>query len=124
MNDLLSRGVPIDGIGHQMHGNIEYPSADVVIATLNQFTALGLDNQVTQLDVSIYSSTFPQPFTAYEDIPADRFVRQAFRYRDLFRSFRYLSGDLSSVTLWGQADDHTWLTFSRASTRHCCSTRA
>ena len=112
VRDLLSRGVPIDGIGHQMHSNIEYPSAAAVITTLNLFTALGLDNQITELDVSIYSNTFPQPFTAYEDIPADRFVRQAFKYRDLFRSFRYLSGDISSVTLWGQADDHTWLTSS------------
>ena len=110
--DLLSRGVPIDGIGHQMHSNIEYPSAAAVITTLNQFTALGLDNQITELDVSIYSGSFPDPFTAYEDIPADRFVRQAFKYRDLFRSFRYLAGDISSVTLWGQADDHTWLTSS------------
>jgi endo-1,4-beta-xylanase len=112
VGDLLSRGVPIDGIGHQMHSNIEYPSAAAVITTLNLVTALGLDNQITELDVSIYSNTFPQPFTAYEDIPADRFVRQAFKYRDLFRSFRYLSGDISSVTLWGQADDHTWLTSS------------
>ena len=112
VRDLLSRGVPIDGIGHQMHSNIEYPSAAAVIATLNQFTALGLDNQITELDVSIYSGSFPQAFTAYEDIPEDRFVRQAFKYRDLFRSFRYLAGDISSVTLWGQADDHTWLTSS------------
>ena len=110
--DLLSRGVPLDGIGHQMHNNIEYPSAAAVITTLNQFTALGLDNQITELDVSIYSGSFPEPFTAYEDIPADRFVRQAFKYRDLFRSFRYLANGISSVTLWGQADDHTWLTSS------------
>jgi endo-1,4-beta-xylanase len=112
VSDLLSRGVPIDGIGHQMHSNIEYPSAAAVITTLNQVTALGLDNQITELDVSIYSGSFPQAFTAYEDIPEDRFVRQAFKYRDLFRSFRYLAGNISSVTLWGQADDHTWLTSS------------
>ena len=31
VRDLLSRGVPIDGIGHQMHSNIEYPSAAAVI---------------------------------------------------------------------------------------------
>jgi len=112
VRDLQSRGVPIDGIGHQMHSNIEFPSATDVITTLNQFTALGLDNQITELDVSIYSGSFQGAFTAYEDIPADRFVRQAFKYRDLFRSFRYLAGHISSVTLWGQADDHTWLTSS------------
>ena len=110
ISDLQQRGVPVDGIGHQMHNNIEYPSAAAIIATLNRFTALGVDNQVTELDVSIYSGSFPQSIAAYEDIPQDRFVRQAFKYRDFFRSFRYLAGNLSSVTLWGQADDHTWLT--------------
>ena len=84
--------MPIDGVGHQMHNNVDFPSAAAVITTLNLFTALGLENEITELDVSIYSSSFPQPFTAYEDIPADRFVRQAFKYRDLFRAFRYLSG--------------------------------
>ena len=110
MQYLQGRGVPIDGIGHQMHTNIEYPSAVATIETLNKFTALGLDNQVTELDVSIYSGNFPQPFTAYEDIPPERFVKQAFKYRDFFQSFRYLANNLSSVTFWGQADDHTWLT--------------
>jgi endo-1,4-beta-xylanase len=112
IKDLQSRGVPIDGVGHQMHSNIEFPSAAATIETLNKVTALGLDNQITELDISIYSGSLPQPFTAYEDIPADRFVRQAFKYRDLFQSFRYLASNVSSVTLWGQADDHTWLTSS------------
>ena len=110
--DLQARGVPIDGIGHQMHNNVEYPSAAAILETLNKVTALGLDNQVTELDVSIYSGSFPEPFTAYEDIPQDRFVKQAFKYRDFFNAFRYLAGNLSSVTFWGQADDHTWLTSS------------
>jgi endo-1,4-beta-xylanase len=35
---------------------------------------------------------------------------QAFRYRDFFQAFRYLSDKLSSVTFWGQADDHTFKT--------------
>ena len=65
---------------------------------------------MTELDVSVYSNSFPGPVIAYEDIPADRFVQQAFRYRDFFQAFRALSDKISSVTFWGQADDHTWLT--------------
>jgi endo-1,4-beta-xylanase len=102
--------VPVDGIGHQMHNNVDFPSAQAIIETINQFAALGVDNQVTELDVSIYSNSFPGPVTAYEDIPPARLVLQAFRYRDFFQSFRYLADKLSSVTFWGQADDHTWLT--------------
>jgi endo-1,4-beta-xylanase len=112
VQDLQRRGVPLDGIGHQMHNNVEYPSAAAIIETVNQFAALGLDNQITELDVSIYSGSFPQPFAAYEDIPPDRFVRQAFKYRDFFQAFRHLADKISSVTFWGQADDHTWLTSS------------
>ncbi len=112
VRDLQRRGVPIDGVGHQMHSNIEFPSAAAVLETLNQVSALGLDNQITELDVSIYRSPLEDPFTAYEDIPPDRFVKQAFKYRDFFQVFRYLSANISSVTLWGQADDHTWLTSS------------
>jgi len=107
---LKSRGVPVDGIGHQLHSNVDFPSADAVLETVNQFAALGVDNQVTELDVSVYSNSFPGPVIAYEDIPADRFRRQAFRYRDFFQAFRALGDKVSSVTLWGQADDHTWLT--------------
>ncbi len=110
VKDLQSRGVPIDGIGHQMHSNVEFPSAASVIETVNKFAALGLDNQITELDVSVYSGSFPQPFAAYEDIPAARFLMQAFRYRDYFNAFAYLADRISSVTFWGQADDHTWLT--------------
>lgn len=110
--NLRRHGVPIDGVGHQMHNNIEYPSAAAIIETLNQVTALGLDNQITELDVSIYTGSLPQPFTGYEDIPPERFARQAYKYRDFFQAFRYLAPNISSVTFWGQADDHTWLTSS------------
>jgi endo-1,4-beta-xylanase len=110
IRNLKTRGIPVDGIGHQMHNNVDFPSAASVLETLNLFAALGVDNQVTELDVSVYSNSFPGPVAAYEDIPAERFVRQAFRYRDFFNAFRQLAGKISSVTLWGQADDHTWLT--------------
>ncbi len=108
--DLKSRGIPVDGVGHQNHDNVDFPSAEAILETINLFAALGVDNQITELDDSVYSNSFPGPVIAYEDIPADRFVRQAFRYRDFFNAFRYLSDKISSVTFWGEADDHTFLT--------------
>jgi endo-1,4-beta-xylanase len=108
--DLKSRGVPIDGVGHQMHNNVEFPSGQAVIDTVNLFHDLGLDNQITELDVSVYSNSFPGPVTDYSDIPADRLLLQGYRYRTFFEAFRQLKGKISSVTFWGQADDHTWLT--------------
>ena len=37
---------------------------------------------------------------------------QGYRYRDFFQAFKQLTGKLTVVTFWGQADDHTWLASS------------
>ena len=110
IRDLKSRGVPVDGIGHQMHNNVDFPSAQAIIETINMFSELGVDNQITELDVSIYSGPNPVIYDDYTQIPQELLVKQAFRYRDFFQAFRQLKGKISSVTFWGQADDHTWLT--------------
>jgi endo-1,4-beta-xylanase len=110
ISDLKSRGVPVDGIGHQMHNNVDFPSMQAIIDTINMFWALGIENEITELDVSIYSGSNPTIFDEYALIPEELFIKQGYRYRAFFDAFRQLQGKISSVTFWGQADDHTWLT--------------
>jgi endo-1,4-beta-xylanase len=112
INDLKSRGVPIHGIGHQMHNNIDFPSSQAIIDTINMFDGLGLRNELTELDVSIYSGSSTTIFDDYSIIPQDLFIRQGYRYAIFFDAFRQLQGKIDSITFWGQADDHTWLTTS------------
>lgn len=109
LRDLVSRlraeGVPIDGVGHQMHVNIAWPSVAETEAMLQAFVPLGVEQQVTEMDISIYTNadeSFPTP-------PTDRLRTQAHRYRDLFDLYRRYADELTSVTLWGLADDDTWL---------------
>jgi endo-1,4-beta-xylanase len=109
---LQARGVPVDGVGHQMHDNIEFPSAQSMADTLDLFASLGVTQHVTEMDVSIYSGSNNTPIPNYDEIPAERFLRQARHYRDFFRVFKAHREQLTSVTLWGHADDSTWLTSS------------
>ncbi|MEU8664908.1 endo-1,4-beta-xylanase, partial [Actinoplanes philippinensis] len=105
VQQLKSEGVPIDGVGHQMHININWPSLVDTESMLTKFIPLNIDQQITEMDVSIYTSdseTFPTP-------PADRLLKQAYVYRDMFALFRRYSSEITSVTLWGLADDNTWL---------------
>jgi endo-1,4-beta-xylanase len=113
VRDLQARGIPIDGVGHQMHSNIQFPSAQSVRDTINLFAGLGLENQITELDISIYTNS-SEAFTDYAAIPTERLVQQGYLYRDFFQIFRQLqeSGHITSVTFWGKADAHTWLTSS------------
>ncbi|MFC7106020.1 endo-1,4-beta-xylanase [Nonomuraea rubra] len=102
---LKAEGVPIDGVGHQLHLNIEQPPASAVEATIERFAALGLDQQVTELDVSIYTDFV----SSYDTIPPELLVQQGHRYKELFDVFRRQAGSLSSVTVWGESDDVSWL---------------
>jgi endo-1,4-beta-xylanase len=103
--DLKSRGIPIDAVGHQMHINLNYPGVQPVLDTVNQFATLGIDQQFTEMDISVGTT-----FTSYAAIPPSVISQQGYEYRDYLNAVRLLQGKLSSVTFWGMADDHTWLT--------------
>ncbi|MEO8053757.1 MAG: endo-1,4-beta-xylanase [Acidobacteriota bacterium] len=103
---MKSRGVPVSCVGHQMHVNLAGPPASDASAAIQAFAALGLDNQITEMDVSVYTDSTSR----YPEIPAELLYQQATRYRDFFREYRRLKASISSVTLWGVADDNTWLT--------------
>ncbi len=108
--DLLKQGVPIDGIGHQMHENVEVSSKQSVIETINMFSSLKIDNQITELDISIYTDYESKTgFTDFRSIDEKLLIKQGYRYRDLFDAFKSLKGKISSVTFWSHSDDHSWL---------------
>jgi endo-1,4-beta-xylanase len=45
-----------DGVGHQMHINVDWPSVAETEAMLQKFIPLGVEQQITEMDVSIYPS--------------------------------------------------------------------
>ena len=117
VQDVINAGVPIDGVGHQLHLNL---NADVsqVTAAFAAVEALSttLTNHVTELDVSIYAD----PGTCFTQLtippcladlgaspPQSVLSQQATLYRALFNAFDRPS--VTSVTFWGVADNHTWL---------------
>lgn len=107
VSELLDEGVPIDGVGHQTHINIAQPTMASILNSIKLFGDMGLDNQITELDVSIYTDN--SAYNSYSAIPRDSITRQGYRFKELFEGFRSLKDYISNVTFWGVADDHTWL---------------
>ncbi|MEH7418499.1 endo-1,4-beta-xylanase [Neobacillus drentensis] len=105
---LKEEGVPIDGVGHQSHIQIGWPSEADIEKTINMFADLGLDNQITELDVSMYGWPV-RAYPTYAAIPEQNFLDQADRYDRLFKLYEKLGDKISNVTFWGVTDNHTWL---------------
>ena len=122
LKKLLADGVPVHGVGLQCHINIE-PSTDPTNQAYYQhvtnmekaielYGSLGLDVQVTEMDVSLYipGIKYEQAmFYTEAKFTAELKARQAERYRAFFELFRKHSKVITGVTLWGIADDNTWL---------------
>ncbi|MEZ4621072.1 MAG: endo-1,4-beta-xylanase [Caldilineaceae bacterium] len=104
VQELQADGVPVDGVGMQMHTNIQSPTPQVVETTIRKFAELG-QVHITEFDMSIYTNNTD----SYESVPEAVLVRQGERYRELFDIFKRNSDLIGSVTFWGMADDHTWL---------------
>ena len=92
---LLSRGVPITGVGHQLHLSMASAISQAQ-ASIVKFAELGLLQAVTELDVGIDAPVTPE-----------KIVQQGYYYRDLFTMLRGFP-DLFSVTLWGPYDARSW----------------
>jgi len=107
VKEMLAKGVPIDGVGHQTHVNIEVPSIASIIESLQMFHDLGLDNQITELDMSLY--VYNDLSDVGNEVPKEILDLQAERYRELFDALRAHKDLLSGVMFWGISDDHTWL---------------
>lgn len=95
---LLQAGVPLDGIGLQMHIDVDSPSISSIKDAIEKFGSLGLEVQVTELDVSTGGKT-----------DAVTLAKAARRYKQLFDLFESEKKYIKVVTVWGSADDGSWL---------------
>jgi endo-1,4-beta-xylanase len=105
VNQLKGEGIPIDCVGSQMHGNINWPTAADTTSMLEKFAPLGVTQQITEMDVSIYTDNS----SSYTTITTDQLNTQATRYKAIVDVFKSHASMISSVTFWGVADDDSWL---------------
>ncbi|WP_314002972.1 endo-1,4-beta-xylanase [uncultured Paenibacillus sp.] len=104
---LIDRDVPIHGVGLQAHWNIHQPGLDEIRAAIERYASLGLQLQITELDVSVFDhedrrTDLTEPSERMKDLLAERYGR----FFELFREYRQ---HVAAVTFWGAADDYTWL---------------
>jgi endo-1,4-beta-xylanase len=101
VRDFRQRGVPIDGIGFQMH--IANLNADVpsISANIKRFTALGVQVHITEMDVAL-------PIDAEGNARPEHLQRQAEVYRAIAGACLSNPG-CTAIQTWGFTDKYSWI---------------
>ena len=112
LKELKDAGVPVDGVGLQGHWSKEV-TAEMLNTAINRLSALGLEIQVTELDVTTYSNYHgegsksqvqqTQPYSPEVE------NRLAENYKTFFEVLHKNADKITSVTFWGLHDGVSWL---------------
>ena len=101
MKDFKHRGVPIDGVGLQLHISRLDVDTAAIASNIVRLTALGVQVHITDLDVSL-------PVNASGAGSSEDLHRQADVNRGVVRGCRLRSG-CTAIQTWGLTDKYSWI---------------
>eukprot|EP00927_Polykrikos_kofoidii_P021827 TRINITY_DN20557_c1_g3_i1.p1 TRINITY_DN20557_c1_g3~~TRINITY_DN20557_c1_g3_i1.p1 ORF type:complete len:504 (-),score=61.99 TRINITY_DN20557_c1_g3_i1:47-1558(-) len=103
VKDMAARGVPIDGVGIQMHVQVENPPDVGAVATnIDRIGALGLQVHITEMDVKCAEPCTEARLKIQEDI-----------YASMLRVCLERKSVCTSFETWGFTDGISWLNGQR-----------
>jgi len=101
VKNFKERGVPIDGVGLQMHiSRLDYDT-EAVAANIARLTKLGVQVHITELDISL-------PVDSKGDADQRDLQRQAEIYRRVARACLQNPG-CTAIQTWGFTDKYSWI---------------
>jgi len=101
VRDFRRRGVPIDGVGLQMHIPNLYADVVSISANIKRLTGLGVQVHITEMDVAL-------PLDSNGNARAQDFIRQADIYRDVAVACLSHPG-CTAIQTWGFTDKYSWI---------------
>ena len=117
LKKMKLKGIPIHGVGFQAHWGIEGLPESYLRETIKMFSDIGLEVQLTELDISIYPKRINQQVVKAADLVgfSDEYTeevqrKQAAMYEMIFRVCRENKGKVTGITLWSGYDWPNYLT--------------
>ena len=97
ISKMKARGVPINGVGFQMHADTVVPTTQQLTSQIARYAAIGVEVAITEMDVKL---VVPASATAL--------ATQARVYRDALAACRAAPNCHTFVT-WGFTDKYSWI---------------
>ncbi|MCW3106873.1 MAG: 1,4-beta-xylanase, partial [Segetibacter sp.] len=127
LKKMLDAKVPVHGVGLQAHWSINNPSREELENSIKMFSSLGLQVQLTELDVSVYAGRQGgQIIQGQAQREAAFFTpemeqKQLEKYKMAFEVFRKYKNQVTGVTFWNISDRYSWLDGRGRKNSHCYS---
>ena len=104
VNDFKARGIPISGLGLQMHTDIN-ASNDGIAKAIQKLATTGLLIHISELDVSVNQSNDPalSYSTDLQKKQADKYAFIATQFKTLPKAQQY------GITTWNVGDKDSWI---------------
>ncbi len=94
---MRARGVPIDGVGFQMHATTLKPTQQQLASQIARYATIGVEVAITEMDVAL---TVPSSPAALQE--------QARVYRDTLATCR-ARPNCKTFVMWGFTDKYSWI---------------
>jgi len=101
VKNFKRHGIPIDGVGLQMHVGTLEPDIRAIAANIARLSALGVQVHITELDVSL-------PLDSSGQVRMGELKRQAEIYRAIVRACLDHVG-CTAIQTWGFTDKYSWI---------------
>ena len=101
IESLLAQGVPIQGVGLQMHVGVDqgqYPPQQDVTANMARLKALGLKVAITEMDVQIHTET-----------ATSALLNEQAQVYGLMAAACRSAGNCVAFCVWGVTDRYSWI---------------
>lgn len=104
IDNFQARGIPIDGVGLQMHISHNWPAMSDIQRVIDGIVERGLMVHISELDIKI------NPDDALTAPTPERLESQRRRMMDIVEMYRAIPEELQyGITFWGLSDRDSWL---------------
>jgi endo-1,4-beta-xylanase len=112
IEDLKAQGVPISGLGFQMHIRMDIPNETIAYA-LKKGAETGLKIHLSEVDIIFnkHDDTQGGGIQVYDEITPELLKEQGEKYKELVRMYRTIvpKEQQFGITFWGVSDRYTWV---------------
>lgn len=108
VKELKEKGVPIHGVGMQMHTNINRPTSDLRNAIMLMASSTKLKIHVSELDIALNPESKIKEDKVTEELKESLFKQQQTWYREVSKAMKNLPKEQQfGITFWGVSDSNT-----------------